>query len=115
MSKTVLFNPYTGEKLSEPMIVYEDQGITPEMFYGLETIKASEDNMVNNPIHYQSMAKDLNIDAISCMRAAFGDEEVAGFCICNALKYIYRHQSKNGKTDILKAIWYLNKYLELNK
>lgn len=74
-----------------------------------------ENDMVNNPVHYQSMVKDLNIDAISCMRAAFGDESVTGFCICNALKYIYRNQNKNGKQDIQKAIWYLNKYLELSK
>lgn len=74
-----------------------------------------ENDMVNNPVHYQSMVKGLNIDAITCMRAAFGDESVIDFCICNALKYIYRHQSKNGKQDIQKAIWYLNKYLELSK
>ena len=74
-----------------------------------------ENDMVNNPVHYQSMVKGLNIDAISCMRAAFGGESVSNFCICNALKYIYRHQSKNGKQDIQKAIWYLNKYLELSK
>ena len=73
------------------------------------------EEQVNNPTHYQSKVPDLNIDAISCMRAAFGNEEVASFCICNALKYIFRHQSKNGKTDIFKAVWYLNKYLELNK
>lgn len=73
------------------------------------------DDQVNNPSHYQSMVPDLNIDAISCMRAAFGDDEVASFCICNALKYIFRHRSKNGKQDIEKAIWYLRKYLELNK
>lgn len=74
-----------------------------------------DDDQVNNPSHYQSMVPDLSIDAISCMRAAFGNEEVASFCICNALKYIFRHQSKNGKQDIEKAIWYLNKYLELDK
>ena len=74
-----------------------------------------ENDMVNNPVQYQSMVKDLNIDAISCMRAAFGDESVSNFCICNALKYIYRNQNKNGKQDIQKAIWYLNKYLELSK
>lgn len=74
-----------------------------------------ENDMINNPVHYQSMVKGLNIDAITCMRAAFGDESVIDFCICNALKYIYRHQSKNGKQDIQKAIWYLNKYLELSK
>jgi hypothetical protein len=49
------------------------------------------------------------------MRAAFGDDDVKAFCVCNALKYVYRHKSKGEDTDIQKAIWYLNKYLELNK
>lgn len=68
-----------------------------------------------NPSHYQSMVKDLNIDAITCMRAAFGDEAVQDFCACNALKYLYRHRSKGGETDLKKCKWYLDKYLELNK
>ena len=75
-----------------------------------------DDDQVNNPSHYQSVDRDLElqgIDAITCMRAAFGTDTVKDFCICNALKYIYRHSSKGGNTDIQKAIWYLNKYLEL--
>ena len=36
------------------------------------------------------------------------------FCLCNALKYIYRHRRKNGLEDIQKAIWYLNKAVELD-
>jgi hypothetical protein len=47
------------------------------------------------------------------MRAAFGVETIAGFCVANAFKYIFRHTSKGKNTDIKKAIWYLNKYLEL--
>lgn len=74
-----------------------------------------DDNQVNHPAHYQSFNNNLNIECIDAMRAAFGDEAVTDFCICNAFKYIWRHQSKNGKTDISKAVWYLNKYLELNK
>lgn len=73
------------------------------------------DDMVNNPSHYQSMTGGLNIDCITAMRAAFGDDVVTDFCICNAFKYVWRHQSKNGKQDIEKAVWYLNKYLELDK
>lgn len=92
---------------------FEDWVTIYNKSYGAEV--AEENDMVNNPGHYQSRVKDLNIDAITCMRAAFGDESVIDFCICNALKYIYRHQSKNGKQDIQKAIWYLNKYLELSK
>ena len=71
--------------------------------------------MQNSPYHYQSYNKELNIECIDAMRAAFGDEAVANFCICNAMKYVWRHQSKNGKQDIQKAVWYLNKYLELNQ
>jgi hypothetical protein len=42
-----------------------------------------------------------------------GKEKVKAFCICNAFKYLYRHGRKNGREDIEKAVWYLNKYLEL--
>ena len=73
-----------------------------------------EQDMVNSPYHYQSYNKELNIECIDAMRAAFGDEAVSNFCICNAMKYVWRHQSKNGKQDIAKAIWYLNTHLELN-
>lgn len=78
--------------------------------------KPEDDNdMVNNPYHYQSMEKNLNIDCITAMRAAFGNDEVSAFCKLNAFKYVWRASSKNGNEDINKAIWYLNKYLELNK
>ena len=71
------------------------------------------DDMVNNPGHYQSMVADLNIDCITAMRAAFGDYETAVFCKLNAFKYVWRASSKNGNEDIDKASWYLNKYGEL--
>ena len=57
----------------------------------------------------------LNIDCLTAMRAAFGDEEVAIWCKLNAFKYNWRSSSKGENIDIGKAIWYLNKYLELNK
>ena len=72
-----------------------------------------ENDMVNNPSHYQSMMKDLNIDCITAMRAAFGDYKTAVFCKLNSFKYIFRSSSKGGNTDIQKAQWYLNKFLEL--
>ena len=72
------------------------------------------DPQIDNPTHYQSMVAGLDIDAISCMRAAFGDEAVANFCICNAMKYLFRFKSKGGNQDLLKCEWYIDKYLELN-
>jgi hypothetical protein len=44
-----------------------------------------------------------------------GIEAVKHFCMCNAFKYIYRHGNKNGIEDVKKAIWYLNKYIELTE
>ena len=35
-----------------------------------------------------------------------------GFCEGNVIKYVSRHQRKNGKEDILKAIHYLEFILE---
>lgn len=73
----------------------------------------AENNMVNNPYHYQSYVKGLDIDAISCMRAAYGDEDVKSFCLCNALKYLFRCYSKGRNEDIKKCQWYLDKFMEL--
>lgn len=75
--------------------------------------KIEEEDLVNSPSHYQSYVEGLNIEAIDCMRAAFGNEAVSHFCICNALKYIFRCYSKGGNQDIQKAQWYLNKFIEL--
>lgn len=134
MSRKIIANPYSGEKLKEPLIVAEDHVIHPEDFYGLEveentdTIEKAvkewknachntfpDEELVNHPSHYQSYNTEIKIECIDAMRAAFGDETVKDFCTANAFKYVWRYMSKNGKTDISKAIWYLNKYLELNK
>lgn len=79
-----------------------------------ESLEEDIDNpQIDNPTHYQSMDAELNLDAITCMRAAFGRDVVKDFCLCNAFKYIYRNFSKGGDIDVAKAIWYLNKFLEL--
>lgn len=66
---------------------------------------------VNHPEHYETNG----IECIDAMVASQGKEAVSNYCVCNAFKYIWRHQHK-GKSleDIQKAIWYLNKYVELN-
>lgn len=68
-----------------------------------------KDDPVNHPPHYTQGG----IECIQAMEAAFGKEAVAHFCICNAFKYCWRSEHKNGVQDIDKAIWYLNKYKEL--
>lgn len=75
-------------------------------------IKLSEKEMVNHPFHY----KNGKYEAIDIMIDVFGKDKVADFCELNAFKYLWRADNKG--TDIQdkkKAIWYLNKYIELKK
>lgn len=66
---------------------------------------------VNHPVHYETG----KFECIEVMLETQGMEATKDFCVCNALKYIYRHRNKNGVEDIKKADWYLKKYLELAK
>jgi hypothetical protein len=62
-----------------------------------------------NPSHY----KQASVECIDVILETQGIEATKGFCLCNAMKYLYRHNAKNGDEDIKKAAWYLNKYLEI--
>ena len=66
---------------------------------------------VNHPAHYNTG----KYESIDVMIETQGAAAVKDFCICNAFKYIYRYRNKNGLEDIKKAIWYLNKYVELEE
>ena len=58
-----------------------------------------------NPDHYQ---RD-GIECIDAIKAAVqnltGDE---AYCTGNAIKYLWRWKEKGGKTDLKKAMWYIN-------
>ena len=62
---------------------------------------------VNHPAHYTSGG----IECIDAMQAAFGDEAVKDFCLCNAFKYLWRHREKGGLEDLKKARRYLNRLI----
>ena len=59
---------------------------------------------VNHPKHYQRNG----VECIDMMRIEFGEDAVYNFCVCNAYKYLFRCEKKNGREDIQKARWYLN-------
>lgn len=73
-----------------------------------ETTEEAKDN-VNHPSHYETG----KFECIDVMIETQGVEAVKSFCLCNAFKYLYRHKNKNGVEDVKKAIWYLNKFIEL--
>lgn len=76
-----------------------------------ESDSTSTNDNVNHPSHYETG----NFECIDVMIETQGKEAVMDFCICNAFKYIYRHNNKNGIEDIKKAKWYLDKYIELSE
>jgi hypothetical protein len=66
---------------------------------------------VNHPSHY---CQEGQMECIDEMILLFGKEIVRHFCLCNAWKYRYRSNQKNGDEDLKKAAWYVHKYRELN-
>lgn len=67
---------------------------------------------VDHPAHYASGG----IECIDAMESAFGAAAVIDFCKLNAFKYVWRAGSKAGNSevqDLSKAVWYLNKSIEL--
>lgn len=66
---------------------------------------------VNHPKYYNT----ASIECIKLMLELYGTEAVKYFCKCNALKYLYRADNKNGLEDIKKAAWYLNKIVEVSE
>ena len=64
---------------------------------------------INHPDRYKSG----KFECIDVMLDVFGKDTTMHFCILNAFKYLWRSEKKNGVEDIKKAIWYLNKFIEL--
>ena len=68
-------------------------------------------DMVNHPNHYNQGG----MECINEMILIFGKEATMNFCLCNAWKYRYRANAKNGQEDLDKANWYIAKYKELKE
>ena len=59
-------------------------------------------DMVNQPPHYTK-----HPSGVECIQIT----EHMNFLLGNAMKYIWRADLKNGKEDLEKAIWYLQREL----
>ena len=61
---------------------------------------------VNHPVHYTSSPARCECGArIECIQIT----EHLGFCIGNAIKYLWRADMKNGLEDLRKAEWYIRR------
>ena len=76
---------------------------------GNEPVEMTLDDKVNHPSHY--MYGDIEVvDFIEQVTKDYKPE--LAFAIGNAIKYISRANRKNGKEDLDKARWYLNRAFE---
>lgn len=69
-----------------------------------------ERDPVNHPQHYELPG---GLECFDVLLATQGVGPVQEFCLCNAMKYLFRHRRKNGFEDVKKAHWYLTKYIEM--
>lgn len=68
-------------------------------------------DMVNHPPHYQSASGLEVIDVIDAFVDGIVGREAS--YKANAIKYILRYNSKNGAEDLKKAIWYINRIIDI--
>ena len=68
---------------------------------------------VDRPMHYTAGS----IETIDYIQSITGqlDDGFEAVCIANAIKYISRQHLKNGKEDLEKAIWYINRLIEYKR
>ena len=64
-------------------------------------------DMVNSPPHYNASG----IECIDAIRAMLGDG-YKYYLQGNVMKYIWRHEYKNGVEDLHKAQWYLTELID---
>jgi hypothetical protein len=55
---------------------------------------------VNHPKHYTQ-----HPSGVECIQIT----EHMGFCVGNAIKYLWRHEQKGGVEDLKKARWYIDR------
>lgn len=81
--------------------VPEGSGFTPE---------DNKNKGGGRPAYYAGKAECIDV-----MLDTMGPDDVKGFCLCNAFKYIWRCKQKHDAADkdAQKAVWYMQKYLEL--
>lgn len=84
--------------------------ISSSLFLEEEEIQHRPIDNVNHPLHYQGANECIDV-----MLAMFGIEAVKAFCKCNAYKYRFRADKKNGAEDRRKAEFYETYLIKLNE
>jgi hypothetical protein len=68
----------------------------------------SDDDKVNHPNHYKSGG----LEVIDIIETKLSPDQIKGYYLGNIMKYIFRHEYKDGITDLKKARWYLDRLIQ---
>ena len=75
-----------------------------------KTRKIDTGDMVNHPPHYT----DGEVECIEAIKSSMSTRQYLGYLKGNIMKYIWRFDKKgNADQDLEKAIWYLNRMLDV--
>lgn len=74
-----------------------------ERCYLIMTGRSERHDPVDHPKHYTQ-----HPSGVECIQIT----EHMGFCVGNAIKYLWRADLKNGLEDLEKARWYVNREIE---
>ena len=72
-------------------------------------MNVDEKEEINHPDRYAGG----KFECIDVMLDVYGKDALKYICIGNVFKYIWRFEKKNGVHDLKKAMWYLNKCIEV--
>lgn len=88
-------------------VQYSDDTVLPKTLGDLIQMKQTLNDPVNRPKHYTA-----HPSGIDCIQIT----EHMGFCLGNAIKYIWRADLKGESIqDLEKAIWYIKREIERRK
>ena len=83
--------------------------VQPKMIKYEPAVEPKPNDLVNHPTHYTGG----KIECIDALESAVTDlNGIEAVCTANAIKYLWRWKHKNGKQDLQKATWYINKLME---
>ena len=82
--------------------------VQPKMIKYEPAVEHKTNDMVNHPTHYTGG----KIECIDALESAVTDlNGIEAVCTANAIKYLWRWKHKNGKQDLQKAVWYINRLM----
>lgn len=102
-----------GDPMDDSVCLMTDSNVMPcEWDESVMRITGSElapaSDAVNHPPHYTQGGVEC-IDALQA--ATINLSGIEAVCTANAIKYLWRWKQKNGKQDLEKARWYIEKLI----